>query len=82
MIMRLYRDWPAHDGSGSQAREVTIPAGEHEVEEIPNPYGYAGTWLVLKGTKIGGARVAWEQWGTSPDSAENDWGIYRVEIIE
>lgn len=29
--------------------------GKHEIERIPNPLGCNNSWLVLKGTKIGGS---------------------------
>ena len=69
----------------------TILAGTHEIERIPNPAGYNGNWLVLKGTKIGGSEGSWRQWapgqkGTNPShpnfGKEIDWKEFTVVITE
>lgn len=66
MFIILKRDWRALDGSQtkeSTGKEVVIPAGRHEIERIPNPYGYDNApWLVLKGTKHGMTEGSWREW--------------------
>ncbi len=39
-----------------------LQPGTYELERIPNPYGFAGSWLVVKGTTIGMAEGAWKGW--------------------
>jgi hypothetical protein len=68
MTMTLRSEWPALDASKSKnERDTLIGAGTHEVELIPNPYGHAGNWIVLKGTKIGGSEGSWRQWTDRDD---------------
>ena len=89
MKMILKKDWNALDGSQSEFVKITIPAGTHEIERIPNPHGYPGSWLVLKGTKIGASENSWRQWmnGVVADNPEHpefgkpiDWGDWEVKI--
>ena len=94
MLLILKREWEAIDASQGDKRSAytTIPPGEHEVERIPNPRGYAGNWLVLKGTLIGASEASWRQWspGQIPNVPANDprhnkiieWGEYEVVIKE
>lgn len=77
MFLTVKRDWQVPDGSkpkGSGERAV-IPAGRHEIERVPNPFGHDAPFLVLKGTLIGGTEGSWRQW----EGAEN--GEFQV-IIE
>lgn len=87
--MILKRKWAAVDGT--TASETFIPAGTHEIERIPNPLGYKGYWLVLKGTKIGGSEGSWRQWenGQLVDNPGHpnhgkpiDWGDFEVQITD
>jgi hypothetical protein len=43
------------------SQKVPIQPGTYELERIRNPYGYDGSCLTLKGTKIGMAEDAWTQ---------------------
>ncbi len=65
MQMILKRYWHALDASDVSDPErlvnATIPAGTHDIERIPNPYGHDAPWLVLKGTKIGASEGSWRQ---------------------
>lgn len=90
MQMILKRDWQALDGSESDKIAV-IPAGCHEVERVPNPFGHRAPWLVLRGTLIGGSEGSWRQWenGDFINRPEHpnfgsavDWGDWEVQIIE
>jgi hypothetical protein len=64
MYLILKRAWEVNDASKPHGqRKTTIPAGRHEVEEIPNPLGFPNApWLVLKGTLIGSTKGFWKQW--------------------
>jgi hypothetical protein len=88
--MMLKRDWEAKNASDPEkVLDTIIPAGTHEVELIPNPLGYVGSWVVLKGTKIGASEWSWQQW--RPDQTYDDpnlpsygkvidWNEYEVVI--
>lgn len=91
MRLILRCNWKALDFSLPTTTYVTVSAGTHEVERIPNPRGYDGNVLVLKGTKIGMAEGAWRQWapGQINDNLAHpnfgkviDWGDFTVEIVE
>jgi len=92
MTLILKRDWEAINASRGESPRTKIPAGRHEVERIPNPFGHGGAWLVLKGTLIGASEGSWRQWrpGQTPDVPETDpdhtriidWGDYEVVIEE
>lgn len=45
--------------NGEKNKTAIIPPGRHEIQRIPNPYGYPSPWLVLKGTLIGAAEDFW-----------------------
>jgi hypothetical protein len=63
MYMTLKREWPAVDGSKPiEENQTTISAGRYEIERIPQPYGYACSWLVIKGTLIGAAEKSWRDY--------------------
>lgn len=53
MKLILKKQSQALDASRQPVRQTVISAGTHEVERIPNPLLSVGTWIVLKGTKIG-----------------------------
>lgn len=95
ILMVLKREWGALDASKTENGHPTrtsIPAGEHEMERIPNPFGYENApWLVLKGTQIGAAEGSWRQWenGVLADRPGHpnfgkpiDWGNWEVIIRE
>lgn len=92
MQMILKREWDAIDATNLPERILTkIPAGTHEIEKIPNPAGYSGNWLVLKGTLIGASEGSWRQWAPgqmndAPDhenfGKEIDWEEFTVIIID
>src|SRR5215207_1010530 len=71
MFLVLRRDWAITNGATHQP--ATIPAGEHAVERVRNPFGHAAPWLVLKGTLIGACEGFWRDW-------EQDDGEFRVRI--
>lgn len=62
--MTLKRSWQAIDATGGKRlSDIIIPIGKHEIERIPNPFGYKNApWLVLKGTHIGAGEKSWRQW--------------------
>ena len=72
--MTTRRIWPdARDGSKplrEKNSHCEIPIGRHEMERIPSPHGLDCNWLVLKGTKIGGAEGFWRQWQNYDDDFE------------
>jgi hypothetical protein len=92
MFMILKRNWEALDASKPPGDNTAIiPAGRHEVERIPNPYGHNGYWLVLKETLIGGSEGSWQQWRNSELVTDEkhpnfgkpiDWGTWEVVIEE
>ncbi len=95
MFMTLKRTWEALDGSKAskgEARVIIIPAGRHEIERVPNPYGHPAPWLVLKGTLIGAAEGSWRQWKNGGFTVSNpdhpdfgkpiDWDEWEVVIEE
>ena len=63
MYITLKRDWKVIDASGESPVDTIVPPGRHEVERIESPLKGRDTsqlpWLVLKGTKIGGAERFW-----------------------
>ena len=61
MTMTLKKEWQVADASQPSYVPANIPAGTHEVERVPNPYGNEGDWLVLKGTKIGAKEEFWRK---------------------
>lgn len=61
ILMTLRRSWPAIDASQGN-KDVTIPAGTHEMERIPHPRDLNCNWLVMQGTLIGGSEVSWRDW--------------------
>lgn len=62
----LPRDWNMIDHSKPENEEdVKVPAGEYELERIPNPYGFDGNWLVLRGTTTGMSEGSWRDSGGS-----------------
>jgi RimJ/RimL family protein N-acetyltransferase len=61
MKLIVKRNWNGCDGADLNNRPI-ISIGIHEVERIPNPYGYSGYWIVLKGTLIGASEGFWRQW--------------------
>lgn len=91
MFIVLKREWEVLDGA-ARGKKVNIPPGRHEVERIPNPFGYPGTWLVLKGTIIGQGEKAWRQWQNDGQPIDNPghpnhgkvilWGDDEVVIEE
>lgn len=70
----LVRDWEMCEAFIERdryaSRKAIIPKGRHELERIPNPLGYPGTWLVLKGTMIGGGENSWKQWQDHTDECQ------------
>jgi len=36
-----------------------LQPGRYELEKIPNPYGHAQPWILVRGTKLGMAEKAW-----------------------
>ena len=53
---------------------ITVLAGRHEVERIPNPYPRGETdFIVLKGTKIGAAEQFWRFY--------QEGGLYKVNEV-
>lgn len=74
MYMILHSERSAIDASlhwSHPAYNTTIPAGRHEVERIPNPLGSRGSFIVLKGTLIGGAEEMWLEWVRIPHIVQN-----------
>lgn len=71
MQLIVKREWKAIDGLDKNKTHI-IPIGTHEVERIPNPLGYPGYWIVLKGTLIGASEGSWRQW------EGNKWGDFEV----
>jgi len=61
MKLRLSQEVKAFkvvDGGKKPTEDTTIPAGEHEFEQIPNPMGGTGTeWLVRKSDRTIGKSV-------------------------
>jgi len=74
MNLTVLRDRYVTDGETKQ--QAVIPRGSHEVEQISNPFGAEGDWLVLKGTKIGGCVEYWRSLQNAKDPLE------RVIIAE
>ena len=62
MYLVLKKEWEVQDGSTPDSRNTTIPKGRHEIERIRDPCGFKGSWLVLKGTKIGMQEARWREW--------------------
>lgn len=91
MQMILKKDWHVIDATEGEHKDTTIPAGIHEIERIPNPFGYKAPWLVLKGTKIGASEGSWRQWAPGQKVEQEghpnfgkviDWGELEVVIVE
>lgn len=92
MFMTLKRDWEAISVSNNSLIHVVIPAGRHEIERVPHPFGRKNVfWLVLKGTLTGAAEGSWRQWrnGSITDNPDHpnfgkpiNWGDYEVVIEE
>lgn len=74
MILVTRRRW--HVSNGVDHATATIPPGRHEVERIPNPYGHASPWIVLKGTTIGACEGFWRDWNHKPSDD------FTVELLE
>lgn len=55
-LVTLKRDWELKNGDSG--KEV-LPAGTHEMEVIPNPFGYQAHWLALVNTKVGATIRYW-----------------------
>ncbi len=62
ILVTLKREWEMLDFSSDPPKKVVVPAGEHELERIDNPYHPGVKCLVLKGTRTGMAENAWRQW--------------------
>jgi len=63
MILVSKRNWEVHDGSKASGNDdAIVPPGRHEIERVPNPFGFEAPWLVLKGTLIGATEGFWRQW--------------------
>jgi hypothetical protein len=63
----LKRTWEMRDHSKHRDHAKTnVKPGVYELERIPNPYGLRQDWLIIKGTTIGMAEVAWRQWQNGP----------------
>lgn len=91
MFLVLKRDWEALNATGQKLVKAIIPAGRHEVERIPNPFGHNNSWLVLKGTLIGASEGSWREWknGELADNPHHpnfgkpiDWKEFEVVIEE
>ncbi len=92
MQATLKRVWEMLDYSQSgNSRKVNVEPGTYELERIPNPSGYEGSWLVIKGTTIGQSEAAWRQWkngvlidnpGQPSHGQPVDWGEYEIFIQE
>jgi hypothetical protein len=66
MTAELHASWELIDGSTPDKTKVEVKPGVYDLERIPNPYGHDAAWLVLKGTKIGGAEGWWRDWTGGP----------------
>ena len=57
-----------NDGNSNEweNKKILVSPGRYEIERVANPFGYAGDWLVLKGTKIGMV----ESWWRSRENGE------------
>ena len=82
MFLILNRDWKAIDAGKIFNTGATVPKGRHEVELVPNPFGYTDApWLVLCGTKIGATEGYWRQWSKEGRHISKD-PAWEVEIEE
>jgi len=77
MIATLHREWELHTWKedGTTGNDVYVGPGTVELERIPNPLGYKGFWLIIKGTNVGMAEGAWRQWEDFTD----EWQIQITE---
>ncbi len=76
---------------GENAANHILPAGRHELERVPDPFGHSRNWLVLKGTRIGMPEGSWTRWINGVlgniESSENfgepiDWGPMEIILEE
>lgn len=86
MTATTKRPWELLDHTKSMNNmRVTMPAGTHQLERIPNPKGYPGNWLVIKGTTIGMSEGAWRDWKNGDLNSKGkpiDWGEFEIAIQE
>ena len=63
MKMTLRRKWTlCNIINKPEIIAISIPSGTYEIEEIPNPFGFEGNWLIIKGTQIGAPEMAIVKW--------------------
>lgn len=72
----LLRTWEMMDYTDDPKKKVKVPAGEYQVERIPNPYGHKNYWLILKGTTTGMSEGSWRGFSGS------DIPEYNITLIE
>lgn len=55
LMLRSATELP--DASQGRGHKVVVDAGTYPLVEVPNPYGFATPWLMIKGTQIGAAKT-------------------------
>ncbi len=85
MFIVLKSAWRFLDGKDNKGDTVWVQPGRHEAETIPNPLGYPGNWIVLKGTLIGQSEGAMRECQNQPASYGKpavDWGELEIKMEE
>lgn len=75
MRLILAKDTKLPNAKKGQGHKALVPAGTHEIVEVPNPYGFSAPWYQIVGTKTGAA-TTWFVWAITyegfPGRVERD----------